>query len=161
YLATKFADAEKKLKQALSLCKGSDCSDKVKAQLHRDLGVVYLGGLNRADEGKAEFAEALRSDPATSLGADLASPEIGAPVKAAKAAAKGGAPAQTPTPGPTASATKGDLVHTPPPEQVVLTPVPLYAELPRGVSAEKIQLSYKPFGSTNWKTVPMKQMGVG
>ncbi len=159
YLATKFADAEKKLKQALSLCKGSDCSDKVKAQLHRDLGVVYLGGLNRADDGKAEFAEALRTDPAITLDADLASPEIEDAFKAVKGGAKVGAPAPTPTPaGP---ATKGDLVHTPPPEQVVLTPVPLYAELPRGVSAEKVQLSYKPFGSSNWKTVPMKQMGVG
>src|SRR5262245_55968971 len=85
YLATKFADAEKKLKQALSLCKGSDCSDKVKAQIHRDLGVVYLGGMNRPDEGKAEFVEALRSDATITLDADLASPEIEEAWKAVKA----------------------------------------------------------------------------
>src|SRR6185436_761079 len=38
YLAMKFGDAEKKLKQALTLCgKGAACSPKVVATLHRDL----------------------------------------------------------------------------------------------------------------------------
>src|SRR5258705_3807522 len=43
YLATKFGDAEKKLKQALGLCaKAGACSPNIVAQLHRDLGIVYV-----------------------------------------------------------------------------------------------------------------------
>src|SRR5262249_19060153 len=76
YLGTNFPEAEKKLKQALDLCKGKACSDTVKAQLHRDLGVVYVGGMNRRDEGKALFVEALRMNPTIRLDTDLASPEI-------------------------------------------------------------------------------------
>src|SRR4051812_25786616 len=64
YLGTKFSDAEKKLKQALALCepatmgetpKPPACSARVRAKLLCDLGIVYLGGLSRADDGKAQF----------------------------------------------------------------------------------------------------------
>lgn len=76
YLGTNFDAAEKKLKQALALCKGDACSNSVKAQLHRDLGVVYVAGQNKKDAGIAEFAEAQKLDPAIKLDPDLTNPEI-------------------------------------------------------------------------------------
>ncbi len=175
YLDTRFPDAEKKLQQALTLCEPEGaCSDKVRARLHAALGVVYVGGMGKRDEGKAEFAEALKKDAAVSLDADLASPEIEAAFADAKrspgSASPVGPAAATPPTGPTspvpsgppASPTgSGDLVHTPPAEQATLTPVPLYTELPRGIVAARVQAFYKPFGSPAWKSLDLRQIGSG
>src|SRR5262249_32330814 len=123
--------------------------------------------------GKALFVEALKLNPTIRLDTDLASPEIQAAFSEAKNAAGGGEPSpesQTPAPQPEAPqpetpkpppAAKGDLVHTPPPEQTVLTPVPLYAELPAGTSATKMRVSYKPFGSDTWKSLDMTRVRQG
>lgn len=159
YLATKFEDAEKKLQEAITLCGEKECSAKVKAQLHRDLAVVYIGGMNRVDEGKKAFAAALKLDPAVQLDAELTSPEM----QAAFDEVKKGAVAPAPGPGPSepAASSEGDLVHTPPAEQAILTPLPLYAELPAGMSAVKVVLKYKVFGSSDWKVVQMKPVGQG
>jgi hypothetical protein len=53
------------------------------------------------------------------------------------------------------------MIHTPPAEQATLTPLPLYAQLPVGVLAARVQLSYKPFGATEWKALEMKPSGKG
>ena len=58
YLALHFNEAVKKLRGALVTCGANACSAQVRARLHRDLGVVLIAGLNRAGEGKKEFAEA-------------------------------------------------------------------------------------------------------
>ncbi|MDI1475608.1 hypothetical protein [Polyangium sp. y55x31] len=169
YLGTKFAEAEKKLKQALTLCGPKSCSNKVVARLHRDLGVVYAGGMSKVEEGKAEFVAALRADPDITLDPDLTSEEIEAVFKDAKAAAGIGGnseapsnPNPTPNQGPVAPApAQGDLVHTPPPEQAVMTPVPIYTELPDGVEAVKVVLQYRPFGASAWKTLEMPKVAQG
>ncbi len=167
YLGTKFTDAEKKLKQAIALCEpAAVCSPKVRARLRCDLGIVYVGGMSKLDEGKAQFAEALKQDPTVTPDSDLVSPEIEAAFAEAKKG--GGAAAPTPkppeptdAPKPPAPAGNGDLVHTPPAEDATLTPLPLYAELPPAVTAGRVQLSYKPFGATEWKALEMKPSGKG
>jgi hypothetical protein len=52
-------------------------------------------------------------------------------------------------------------VHTPLKEQAILTPVPIYAELPQGVTATRVQLSYRPFGATAWKVLAMTKVREG
>ena len=164
YLGTKFADAEKKLKQAIALCEpAAVCSSKVRARLRCDLGVVYVGGMNKVDEGKAQFIEALRQDPAV-VPTPISCPRRSrrrSPRRRRAAASGGPSPKPAPPPKPPAPAGNGDLVHAPPPEQTTLTPLPLYAELPAGVTAGRVQLSYKPFGATEWKALEMKPMGKG
>ncbi|MDC0745479.1 hypothetical protein [Polyangium mundeleinium] len=167
YLGTKFTEAEKKLKQALTLCGPKSCSNKVVARLHRDLGVVYAGGMNKVEDGKTEFVAALKADPDITLDPDLTSEEIETVFKDAKAAAgMGGAPEPapnpTPVPGPVApTPAQGDLVHAPPPEQTVMTPVPLYTEMPDGVEATKVVLQVRPFGASAWKTLEMQKVEKG
>ncbi len=165
YLGTKFADAEKNLNKAIGLCKpAAACSARVRARLFCDLGIVYIGGMNRVDDGKAQFAEALKQDPSIAPDADLVSPEIEAAFAEVKKGATGDAPPapNPPTPPPPAAPTGGgDLVHTPPTEQATLTPLPLYAEMPPAQTAARVQLSYKPFGATEWKALEMKPTGKG
>jgi hypothetical protein len=96
YLATDFASAEKKLTQALGLCeRPADCSSTTRARLHCDLGVVEFASQKAAD-GRAEFARAIKEDPAVTIDADLTTPELQkelltAKVSAAKSAGAGGA----------------------------------------------------------------------
>ena len=67
YLETNFVRAQKKLAQAVGLCGKSSCSTAVVALLHRDLGVVLIGGLSKNAEGKAEFVRALEIEPTIEL----------------------------------------------------------------------------------------------
>lgn len=167
YLETKFAEAKKKLEQALVLCAPKSCSNQVVARLHRDLGVVYIGGLHSTEEGKAEFVAALKADPSIALDPDLASDEVTIAFTEAKSVVGGSSgtpapnPTPTPTPTPTPSSGQGDLIHTPPTEQTVMTPVPIYAELPDGVVATKVVLQYRPFGAEAWKSLEMPKVKKG
>jgi hypothetical protein len=173
YLATNFAEAEKKLKQAIKICGTKDCSPGVLAKLHRDLGVVYIGGMNKKDDGKAEFAAAIAADASVALDKDLTTPDI---QKAFDEAKSGGSTAATNNAGgggdeeeekpkkkkhKQADSDASDIVHTPPAEQAVLTPVPIYCELPDDIDATKVEVRYKPFGVTEWKTLVLKKMGGG
>ena len=63
YLSANFAEAEKKLRQAIAMCGSGGCIPLVVGRLHRDLGVVLIAGLNKKDDGKQELAEAIRADP--------------------------------------------------------------------------------------------------
>ena len=167
YLETRFPDAEKKLQQAIALCEPEGaCSDKVRAKLHASLGVIYVGGTSRRDDGKAQFIEALKKDAGVALDADLVSPEIEAAFAEARLRSGGAAPptspaSPTPSGPPAAPSGNGDLIHTPPVEQATLTPLPLYVELPRGVVAAKVQVFYKPFGGIAWKSMDLRTVGAG
>ncbi len=169
YLGTKFAEAKKKLEQALVLCGPKSCSNQVLARLHHDLGIVYIGGFAKPDEGKSEFVAALKADPKITLNPDFASDEVEAAFNEAKGGAgQSATPAPSPTPTPPTpaptppqNAAQGDLVHTAPAEQTVMTPVPIYAELPEGVAAVKVVLQYRPFGAEAWKSLEMPKVKKG
>jgi hypothetical protein len=163
YLATNFAEAEKKLRRAIALCGTSACSNQVRARVHRDLGVVLVAGLNRPDDGKAEFGEALKADPTIALDKDLTTPEVDAAFRAAQGGGAAAPPAApTPSaPAPGATAPVGDMIHTPVPEQAVLAPVPVYVELPPGVTATKVIVRYRAFGTDEWKTMELRRLGNG
>jgi hypothetical protein len=158
YLATNFAEAEKKLRKAVALCGADACSAKVRGRVNRDLGVVLVAGLNRPEDGKAAFVEALKADPNIGLEKDLTTPDIEKVFQAAKG---GGSAPSAPSKPSGAAPVGGDMTHSAPPEQAILTPVPLYAELPDGVTAVKVIARYKAFGTTEWKTIELRKVGNG
>jgi hypothetical protein len=166
YLATKFPNAEKKLRKAIAMCAAGGCSPRIYAQLHRDLGIVYVVS-GRTPAAQGEFAQALQIDPSITLVKELNTPEIQATFNAARAGGGGEAPAEAaPEPaapgGPAPRGAGGeDMTHTPPAEQTILTPVPLYAEMPEGVTPAKVQARYKPFGATEWKTIDLRKLKSG
>jgi len=159
YLATNFAAGEKKLRSAITMCGTSACSVQTRARLHRDLGVVLVAGLNRVDDGRKEFGEALKIDPSITLEKDLTTPEVDQAFQAAKGGGGGAAaPGRSPKGGAGAG---GDMTHTPPAEAAILTPVPIYVELPDGVNAAKVVVRYKPFGASDWKTLELHRLASG
>ena len=112
---------------------------------------MLVAGQNRPDDGRAAFAEAIKADPNVTLEKDLVTPDIEAAFQAAKGGGGGGG----------RGAAGGDMTHTPASEQAVLTPVPIYVELPDGITAVKVIARYKPFGATEWKTVELRRMSKG
>ena len=157
YLATSFAAAEAKLAQALAMCtEPSDCASTVVARLQCDLGAVLFSD-QKADEAQAHYSLALKQDPSVTIDDDLASPEM----ERVFAMAKGtGEPASVEH-ADGATAPSDDITHAPPSAQAVLTPVPLYATIPEGVSAVKVIARYKAFGMDKWKTAVLRNLGAG
>jgi hypothetical protein len=154
YLVTDFAAAETELTQALSLCKdAADCEPSVLARIQCDLGSVLFID-QKADEARTHFGLALKLDPNVALDDDLASPDMQVVFAAQKNAA--GAPVTAPPP-----TSSEDITHIPPPEQAVLTPVPLYVALPESVTALKVFARYKATGTDKWKTAPFHRIGAG
>ena len=186
YLNLELDKAEKKLKDALKKCGDSNCSPAVVGKLHIALGTVYGGGRQNLDGAKDEFVLALKADPGAKLNDSYTTPELAkafekAKAEAAKSAPKPPKPEKDPGKGGDGGdggkggkgnedggdgdgekpAGGGDLTHTPPSEQAINTPVPIYIEVPEEVSVAKVQLKYKPFGETKWKTVEMNRVGKG
>jgi hypothetical protein len=158
YLATNFADAEKKLRSAVAMCAANACSPQVKARVLRDLGVVLIAGLNRPDDGRKAFADAIAADPDIALEKALTTVEISKIFRSVKEG--GSAPAANPGAAPAAAA-GGDMIHTPAAEQLALTGVRIYVELPQGIVAVKVVARYKPYGTSEWKTLELRRLGNG
>jgi hypothetical protein len=154
YLSVEFAKAEKKLKDALKKCGADGCTPKVLGKLHVAMGTVH-GANGKMDLAKESFIAALKADPTAALNESLTTPDLAKAFKEAqKAAGVTAKPAgekptgekptgekptgekptgETPTgEKPTGEAPEGpkkpagDLNHTPPAEQAVNTPVPIY-----------------------------------
>ncbi|HTM43902.1 MAG TPA: tetratricopeptide repeat protein [Polyangiaceae bacterium] len=163
YLALNLDAAVSKLQQAISLCGQSDCSPAVLAKAYRDLGIVYIAGMQKHDEALASFISALKADPTIPLDKDLSTPEAESTFAEAKAQlASETPPAEAPAKAPPAAAPSSDEVqHTPAPEQAVNTPVPVFVKLPDGVSAKVVRVRYLPFGASDWKTINLDPMNKG
>jgi len=67
YRSRRFAQSEAKLREAIRICGPQDCATAFSARLHRDLGFLYVDGMNRLDDGKDEFTVALSLDPTVIL----------------------------------------------------------------------------------------------
>lgn len=167
YLAMNFEGAVKKLKKGLALCARDRCSAPVVARLQRDLGVVYIAGLEDTDAGRAAFVAALAADPGIELDPDLATDMVTQVFEEARSgggddegpdlAALAGLDAEEDEEVPTSDS----LLHMAPPEQALLTPLPLYVELASGVDVTVIKVHYLPPTMRDWITVTMREGGMG
>jgi hypothetical protein len=149
YLATDFDKALDKLNQAATKC-GEKCSSLVRAQIHRDIGVVHIAKQNK-DAGIAAFIDAIKLDANVQLDADTKTKEVEAAWAEAKKQAGSGAAAAPPA--------GGDFTLQPMAETTSHTPLDVYAEYGGTEQLAKVVLKYKGFGMPDWKTLEMKSMG--
>jgi len=161
YLATEFAKAAEKLDKAVAACGTDKCSAALRAQLHRDLGVVQIGGQIDKEKGIGNFVAAIKTDPATALDPDLRTKDLDAAFAEAKKRAAGGGAAPAGGGGAAAAGGQpaGDFVHEPAAEQQIRTPIPVYVEYGGEEQLVKVIARYKGFGMTDWKTVELKKTG--
>jgi hypothetical protein len=74
FMATKFQDAKTALEESIQRCEA--CSDKTRARLYRDLGVVYITGFHDSKRGGKAFKKARALDPDIQLDPVITTPEI-------------------------------------------------------------------------------------
>lgn len=160
YLTLNLDAAVSKLQKAIELCADGGCSKTVLAKVHRDLGVVYIAGMQKRDEALAAFIAALKVDPKVELDKDLSTPEAEQVFAEAKGQS-GDAPEPEAKPPAGPPPQSDEIEHTPPTEQSVLTPVPIHVSLPDGVSVGTVRVRYRPFGSNNWKSIDLDKSSRG
>jgi hypothetical protein len=166
YLNVELPKAEKKLLEAIKKCGSDGCSSKVLAKVYVGLGVIHFAN-NKPDLAKEAFANGLKADSSITLDATFKGAEIDKIFDDAKksgggsggssgSGGKGGGDS-----GEGGKKPGGDLKHTPPAEQQVNTPLPIYLVIPDDLGVKKVTLRYKPFGATNWKPLEMGKVGEG
>lgn len=168
YLNLEFEAAEGKLRQAIELCT-RDCSNAVRARIFVDLGVVYIAGLKKREDGLASFLEALSLDPSVELDPDLTTDEVRQAFEEAKRGGEvmpsAGAQASEQVldidavdPAEAAAATgqlPTGIIHAPPPEQTVHTPLPLFVKVAwKGVAG--VDAYVKSFGAPKYQPVRLE-----
>jgi hypothetical protein len=162
YLGTEFAAAQKKLEKAQEICGNDKCPAQQRAQIRRDLGVVLIGGQIDKDKGQAAFIEAFRLDAAITLDPDLKTKELEAAFEAArKKAGSGGGSTSAGGSHAAAGGVAGDFTHTPAPEGLVRTQVPVYVEYAGSENIVKVIVRYKGFGMTEFKPLQLSKAGNG
>jgi hypothetical protein len=156
FLNLDYPSAIKKLQSAVAKCGGSNCSSAVKGALLRDLGAMQVLAGNEGD-GRASFGQAINMDASLELDPSYKNAQLQAvwdDVK--KKGGGGGGGGATPPPGPPPA---GDFAHTPPTEELVRTPLAVYAEYTGGETLARVMVKYKGAGMTDWKSVDLKKSG--
>lgn len=159
YLNLQFDQAIAKLEQAVELC-ASGCGQSVQAMVLRDLGVVHLAGMEDRDTALDYFKQAVQADPFIQLDEDLASDEIKALFDEAKVAV--GAPTSSdlggsPEPAVEDLDTGGGVTaeHTPPKEQAVDTPVPIFLNTSGG-QIDAVKLMFRAPGQPKFRSMGLR-----
>lgn len=159
-----------RLQAALRTCANSGCSPAVTAKVHMAMGIVQVGGQQNNAAGIESMVQALRLDPNAEPDAMLVTPEISQAFRSAQGQLAGGArpnPVTNPTtnpnprPNPTPSSGSGELLHTPAPEQLGNTPLPVYVEPSGTFSVEHVYVYYKGNGMRSFERREMSRAANG
>ncbi len=163
FLLANFADAEKKLGDAIKACGASGCTPKLKAMIYTHLGIVQVNA-GKTAEGETSFVEGLKIDPSVSPEADfLENRDVDKAFNDAKRKAAGAGASSAAQPSEAASASEppaGELTHKPVAEQMVNTPVPIHVLTPEGMTVAKVIVMFKPFGG-EWKKQELRRTNDG
>jgi hypothetical protein len=151
-------EASALLKQALEVCSAQQLEQHpVAARTHIHLGVVYVAGLKLRDKSIEEFKKALRIDPNIKITKSMINPEVqSAFQEALMEISEGGAPATPaappahPTPPDETQEAGSAMVHTPLTEGASGQPIAIRVQVPVSLGAERVVLSYRPSGATEY-----------
>jgi hypothetical protein len=156
YLNLQFDAAIQKLKQAQALCE-EGCGQSVQAMVLRDLGVVYFAGKEDKAAALDYFKKAFQADPFVKLDEDLSSDEIKAAFDEARVAVGAPSSADSGEPTETAASSTPSATgsHTPPAEQAVDTPVPLFMNAP--AETDSVKLMYRVPGQDKFRSMGLRR----
>jgi hypothetical protein len=155
FLNLDYAAAIKKLQTGVSKCGGDKCSSTVKGSVFRDLGAMQILAGNEGD-GRASFGQAINFDSSLELDPNYKNPQLEAVWSDVKKKGGGGGGS---TAVPTTPPPAGDFAHTAPTEELVRTPLPIYAEYTGGEALTRVIAKYKGAGMSDWKPIELKKTG--
>jgi hypothetical protein len=171
-LNVNYPAAIKKLQAGINKCGADKCGPKLRAALVRDLGAMQV--LNGdVPAGQASFDQAAGMDATMQLDPSYANPTLNG-MWAASVKKAGGGGTAPPSTGSSSGGTKppsgssggasqpsGDFVHSPPPEALERTPLPVYVEYSGSEKLTRVTVKYKGFGMTDWKPLDLPKVGSG
>ena len=152
FLAQNYGTGAARLEKALKACGAKKCVAATRAALLRDLGTMSFRKGDK-DVAAKYFADAVALQPDLALNPAYDAPDVRKAFAAAKGGGGGGGG------GGGAEQPSGDFTHTPPAEQKVDTPLPIYLE--GGGDVVRIVVKYKVPGGSSWKRIDMKKVGDG
>lgn len=154
-----------RLQNAVRTCASGGCSPAMTARVHMAIGIVQVGGQQNTTAGVESMVRALQLDANAQPDAMLVTPEISAAFRQAQGQLTGGTrpttntntpPRRTP---PTSGG--GELLHTPAPEQLANTPLPVYVEPSGTLSVEHVYVYYKGNGMRSFERREMNRAANG
>jgi hypothetical protein len=157
--------AKKALEDAVKAAERANTHGSALARTYANLGVVLVGGLGDTPGGTDAFMHALKEDPNVEPDPIVSTPEVMTAFNTAKrkVASGGGAKpiaavaaAAPPIAAATQGPIEGNLAHTPPPEQLSQTAVPVYVAK-GGVEAETLKIFYRSLGMSKPKSAAMRE----
>ena len=155
-----------RLQNAIRTCANGGCSPAMTARVHMAIGIVQVGGQTNATAGVESMVRSLQLDANAQPDAMLVTPEISAAFRQAQGQLSGGA---RPTSNNTANnntqrrptTPSGELLHTPAPEQLANTPLPVYVEPSATFSVEHVYVYYKGNGMRSFERREMNRAANG
>jgi hypothetical protein len=151
WAAMNYGTGAKRLQKVLRACGDTKCAPGTRATLLMDIGAMLFKKGSK-DEANLSFAAAAKAQPGITFDPAFDSPEL----RAAYAAATGGGGGDSGG----GVAPTGDFGHTPPTEQAVNTPLPLYVDGGPD-SVARVVVKYRPESSSNWKRIDLKKLDSG
>jgi hypothetical protein len=172
YQSLEIDRALERLRVALRGCGDSGCSPQMLARVHMSMGIVYVGGQQNENDGVASMTRAVQLDASAEPDPLLATPEITAAFRRAQGGTSGsggrntsGSSGNTGSSGTSNTtsvpAPSGDLLHTPAPEQLENTPLPVYVETAGGTSPEHVYVHFKGIGMVQYRRAEMQRVANG
>ena len=154
------------LEEALRVAAQGGVSAQLLARTNMNMGIIYVSGLTDHQGALPFFLAAVCTDPAIQLDPLTSTPEVQSVYAVAVQKAQGGGcPSGGAAPAvpiaPVRPPPEQAIIHHSPVEQLVQTPLPLYAEVHALAGAKKIFVFYKGQGMEQWKRVPMYQYQSG
>ncbi len=172
--------AMERLQSAERACAGNGCSSAVTAKVYMAIGIVQVGGQQNTTAGVQSMVRALQLDSNAEPDAMLVTPEISAAFRQAQGSAGGGSTATTNNNANTNANTNnnantntnttvtrpppaqaGELLHTPAPEQLGNTPLPVYVEPSGTLNAAHVYVYYKGNGMRAFERREMSRAANG
>ncbi len=155
-----------RLNIALRTCGSNGCSNAVLSRVHMSIGIVRVGGQQNQADGVAAMARALEIDTHAEPDTLLATPEINEAFAEARRRSGGGrtsppGPSNTPNPRNAPASSGGELLHTPAPEQLENTPLPVYVEPASSLNAAHVYVNFRGNGMRQYERREMQRLGQG
>jgi hypothetical protein len=159
-----FEEARKILKDALDLCtQGGLEKHPVTARTYIHLGVVTFAGFKQRDVALKYFRKALEIDPGVKLTKSLANPEVQEVFDEAAVSGPGTTAVANKTDVPASAGGGADkaLTHEPVTGARQGTTIPIAVTIDAAAGADKVVLSFRPAGATEFVSRDMTEASPG
>ncbi len=159
--AMNYGTGATRLQKVLRACGETKCSPQTRAALLMDIGAMQFKKGSK-DEANLSFVAAAKLQPGVTFDPAFDSPELRAAFAAATGTGGGSGGGGSSGGGEAGggAAPTGDFGHTPPTEQAVNTPLPLFVDGGPD-SVARVVVKYRSESSSSWKRIDLKKLDDG